>query len=38
MMYVDVQVMALLLGDGGVRDRLGGFGQPGATLRGGEAG
>ena len=38
MMYVDVQVMALLLGDGGVRDRLGGFGQPGAALLGGEAG
>ena len=38
MMYVDVQVMALLLGDCGVRDRLGGLGQPGAALLGGEAG
>ena len=37
MMYVDVQVMAFLLGDGGVRDRLGGFGQSGAALLGGEA-
>jgi hypothetical protein len=38
MVYVDVQVMALFLGDGGVSDRLGGFGQPGATLLGREAG
>ena len=38
MVYVDVQVMALFLGDGGVRDRFGDFGQPGATLLGGEAG
>jgi hypothetical protein len=37
MMYVDVQVMAFLFGDGGVRDRLGGFGQSGAALLGGEA-
>ena len=34
--YVDIQVVALLLGDGGVRDRLGDSGQPGATLLGGE--
>ena len=32
MMYVDVQVMAFLFGDSGVRDRLGGFGQSGAAL------
>jgi hypothetical protein len=38
MVYVDVQVMALFLGDGRVRDRFGDLGQPGAALLGGEAG
>ena len=37
-MYGDIQVVALLLGDGGVRDRLGDPGQQaGAALLGGEA-
>ena len=35
--YVDVQVMALRLRDGGVRDRLGDFGQAGTALLGGQA-
>ena len=33
--YVDIQVMALRLGDGGVRDRLGDIGQAGTALLGG---
>ena len=33
--YVDIQVVALLLGDGGVRDRLGDPGQAGTALLGG---
>ena len=36
-MYGDIQVVALLLGDGGVHDRLGDPGQAGAALLGGEA-
>ena len=35
--YGDIQVVALLLGDGGVRERLGDSGQAGAALLGGEA-
>ena len=35
--YVDIQVMALLLGDGGVHDRLGDPGQAGTALLGGQA-
>jgi hypothetical protein len=33
--YVDIQVMALRLRDGGVRDRLGDFGQASTALLGG---
>ena len=33
--YVDIQVMALRLRDGGVRDRLGDLGQAGTALLGG---
>ena len=37
MVYVDIQVVALFLGDDGVRNRLGDSGQAGTALLGGKA-